>query len=89
MSSKYTPLADYLQHLSATQHEITLSFARIEEILNDQLPRSASTYPAWWAYEQHPKTHVQKIQWQGAGWRVLSVDFQRRLVCFRKIASNR
>lgn len=85
MTSKYTPLANYLRHEGKTLSEITLTFVKIEEILNDKLPPSARTHQAWWANEEEPKTHVQKIQWLSAGWKVKHYDLTREIVTFEKV----
>ena len=85
MTSKYTPLADYLTNAGKHLFDITLTFEKIEEIINDKLPRSARTYQAWWANEKNPRTMVHKIKWQSAGWKVKHYDFSREIVTFEKI----
>ena len=84
MTSKYTPLANYLQNAGKSLSEITLSFEKVEEILNDKLPKSARTYQAWWANEKKP-TQVQKQHWHGVGWKVKHYDLEREIVTFEKI----
>ena len=84
MTSKYTPLADYLTNAGKRLSEITLTFEKIEEIINDKLPRSARTYQAWWANGKKPQ-HVQKIEWQSAGWKVKHYDISREIVTFEKM----
>jgi hypothetical protein len=46
------------------------------------LPNSAFRHQAWWANEVNPKTHVQKIAWQNAGWKVESYNISKRIVKF-------
>ena len=41
MADKYTALEKYLRDLPASQDEVTLTFERIEQILNFTLPPSA------------------------------------------------
>jgi len=41
MADKYPPLEKYLRDLPASQDEVTLTFERIEQILNSTLPPSA------------------------------------------------
>jgi hypothetical protein len=71
--SKYTPLENHLKNISASQNDITLTFAKIEEIIADKLPRSAQTYREWWSNEISG-THVQANSWLNAGWQVEAVD---------------
>jgi hypothetical protein len=78
MTGKYTPLEHYLRDLPETQKEVTLSFEQIERILNDKLPPSAHQYQAWWANEKEGN-HVNARAWANAGWKVESVDFNRKL----------
>ncbi len=77
MAGKYTPLEHYLRDLPASQKEITLTFDQIERILNDKLPHSAYEYQAWWANEKEGN-HVNAQAWANAGWKVESVDFNRK-----------
>lgn len=78
---KYDPLRIHLSNLPASSREATLKFDEIEKILDARLPRSASTYGAWWANQLHGS---QSASWQGAGFVVDSVDFGRKLVRFRR-----
>ena len=75
------PLKDYLKDLSMSKSEITLSFDQINKILQTDLPYSAYHYRAWWANEVNGP-HVQAHAWQDAGWKVESVDFNRKRVRF-------
>ena len=77
MAGKYTALENYLRYLPDTQKEATLSFEQIERIIQDKLPPSAYEYWAWWANEKEGN-HVNARAWANAGWRVESVDFDRK-----------
>ncbi len=79
MAGKYTPLENYLRDLPANQKEVTLSFEQIEKILNDKLPASAYEDRRWWDHETEGN-HVSKRAWANAGWKVDSVDFNRKQV---------
>ncbi|MBN1684701.1 MAG: hypothetical protein JW855_04640 [Gammaproteobacteria bacterium] len=79
--SKYDPLRYFLSNLSPTNNEITLSFEQINKILEAELPKSAYEYSAWWSNEIDGQ-HVQAHSWQDAGWKVESVDFNRKRVRF-------
>jgi hypothetical protein len=78
MAGKYTPLENYLRGLPATQKEVALSFEQIERIINAKLPASAYEYQAWWANEKEGN-HVNARAWANAGWKVESIDFNRKL----------
>jgi hypothetical protein len=80
--TKYEPLEIYLRNRLGRESEITMSFDRIEFIIKSKLPNSAFWHQAWWAHEVNPKTHVQKIAWQNAGWKVESYNIARRIVKF-------
>ena len=79
MSGKYAPLEHYLRDIPPTQREVTLAFEQIERILNDKLPPSAYQYQAWWANEKEGN-HVNARAWANAGWKVESLDFNRKQV---------
>ena len=78
MVGKYTPLENYLRALPATQKEVALSFEQIERIINAKLPPSALEYREWWANEKE-ENHVNARAWANAGWKIESVDFNRKL----------
>jgi hypothetical protein len=77
MAGKYTPLENYLRDLPESQREVTLGFEQIEGILKSKLPASAYEYWAWWANEKEGN-HVNARAWANAGWKVESVDFNRK-----------
>lgn len=77
MAGKYTPLENYLRDLPANQKDVTLAFEQIERIINAKLPQSAYEYWAWWANEKEGN-HVNARAWANAGWKVESVDFNRK-----------
>lgn len=75
---KYDPLRDELRKRG--QPRITMSFAEIDQLVRGGLPNSAFQYQAWWADEREPKTHVHKIAWLEAGYRVDRYDLAARTV---------
>lgn len=79
--TKYSALSQHLSALSA--NAASLTFSEIEEIIGDQLPSSAFKHHAWWANESDG-THTWAHLWQAAGWLKDSVDFERRIVTFRR-----
>lgn len=44
--SKYDPLRKHLQNIAPEKTDVTLTFRRIEEILDASLPHSASAHQA-------------------------------------------
>ncbi len=79
MAGKYTPLENYLRGLPAAQSEVALSFEQVERIINAKFPPSAYQHQAWWANETEGR-HVNAHAWMNAGWKVESVNFNRKLV---------
>lgn len=79
--TKYSALSQHLSALAA--NSASLTFSEIEEIIGDKLPSSAFKHHAWWANESDG-THTWAHLWQAAGWLRDSVDFERRIVTFRR-----
>ena len=77
MAGKYTPLENYLRDLPKNKREVTLGFEQIEKILNDKLPASAYEDQRWWEHETEGN-HVNARSWTNVGWKVQSVDFNRK-----------
>lgn len=76
---KYLPLRRYLEKQQANQ--VTLAFTDVERIISDSLPRSARTYPAWWANDQK---HVHAAEWISAGWKTEGLSLSGERVTFVK-----
>ena len=77
MAGKYTALENYLRDLPPDQTEVILSFEQIERIIGAKLPPSAYEYQQWWDHEKEGN-HVNARAWTNAGWKVQSVDFNRK-----------
>jgi len=82
--SKYQPLLEHL--CGSNQHEVTLTFAQIETLMNEALPESARSKRAWWS--NRTKGALQASAWMEAGYRVEDVDLDRQQVTFRKSTIN-
>jgi DNA-binding transcriptional regulator YiaG len=82
--SKYQPLLENL--CGSNQHEVTLTFAQIEALMNEALPESARSKRAWWS--NRTKGALQASAWMEAGYRVEDVDLDRQQVTFRKSTIN-
>lgn len=78
---KYDPLRKFLTRVPKTNKFVTLTFSEIEKLIQAGLPRSASEHQAWWG--NHTK-NFQASSWLGAGFFVDSVDYSRKIVCFRR-----
>ncbi|TAL98642.1 MAG: HNH endonuclease [Paraburkholderia sp.] len=79
--SKYSPLAEYLQHHDRT--EVTLSFDKIEQIIGEKLPPTADSYRPFWANSTVKDGHPGRL-WLSVGWRQVSLDRANRLVTFSR-----
>jgi hypothetical protein len=81
MADKYYPLEKYLRELPVTQEEVTLTFERVEQILNDRLPPQAREPGRWWG-NQKQGMHVETNAWMDAGWMVDTVHLGEKWVRF-------
>jgi hypothetical protein len=88
MTSKYTPLNEYLLSLDPGKCDVTLSFDQIERIINDKLPYSAHTHQAWWGNEVGGQ-HVHARAWMDAGWKVDAINQQAKWVRFLRVSPVR
>jgi hypothetical protein len=79
-TSAYQPLATFLR--SCKDDEVRCSFADIERILGQPLPRSAFKQ-AWWA--SYPSRGWVR-PWTAAGWAVTKADVRQRRVMFARKA---
>lgn len=76
--SKYFPLCNYL---SKCEYEhIQLSFTEIEHILGFSLPKSAYTYPEWWANGGHKHAG----SWNDAGYKTEQLNLTSKTVIFQR-----
>jgi hypothetical protein len=78
--SKYDSLYQHLKQRD--EAVVTLTYERIERLINDLLPASAHAHRPWWAND---KSHVQAHAWLDAGYEVSSVDPKAKTVTFRKV----
>jgi hypothetical protein len=79
MSSKYTPLENFLRDLPANQKEVRLTFEQIERILNAKLPVSAHENQSWWDHEKEGN-HINLRSWLKADWKVDEVNLKVKWV---------
>lgn len=89
---KYEPLGAFLADLPRGQKQVTLSFRRIEVLLGEPLPASATDYREWWVggrvkrgrIDANWQDQVQQRAWESAGWTVDDVDPSLGNVTFRR-----
>lgn len=74
--SKYHDLYVFLDNI--TGDTVSLSFEKIEYIINDKLPKSAYQYSAWWANGENSHAHVSA--WQDSGYKVEEVKIGEYVV---------
>jgi len=78
--SKYSALSQYLASLP--NESVEFNFSQIESILEDKLPPSARTHPAWWSNDT--VSHAWSQQWLAAGWKSEGLDLEGGKVSFRR-----
>lgn len=79
--SKYAVLTDALRKRPGSHWRV--SFSELERILQQPLPKSAFSYPAWWS--NNPSNNTMTPAWLAAGWKTAEVDVPGRKVTFRKV----
>jgi hypothetical protein len=80
--SRYNGLTKYLQFRGAFTSIVTLTFARIDGIIGENLPMAAYKSEQWWSnLPSGPNTHG----WLDAGWEVQGVDLKKGSVTFKKV----
>lgn len=77
---KYEPLNAFLK--SQNRDHIPMTFAQIERIVGDKLPRSKQ-HRAWWS--NNPDNNVMTREWLDAGYETESVDVVGEKLVFRRI----
>ena len=82
--SKYSALGKFLSN--AKGDRIDLSFADIEGLLEDELPKSAYKHDAWWANSKTEDSHTWAHLWLAAGWEKESHSRANRSVVFRRLS---
>jgi excisionase family DNA binding protein len=66
---------------------VTYSFARLQQEMGRDLPRSAREHRAWWSNATTSHPHAQS--WLSRGWRVVAVDLAREEVTFEQRPTGR
>jgi hypothetical protein len=78
---KYDSLYNYL--LQRKGQGVTLSFEKVETIINAKLPKSAYIYPQWWS-NSNTKAHPHCRAWIDAGFKTREVqaNIRKQIVTF-------
>ena len=77
--SKYYPLFEHLQ--TCNGKITTLTFSKIEAVLNDSLPPSAFKKKNWWS-NRDSDSALQAKAWVSAGYHIQTVDLTQQTVTF-------
>lgn len=83
--TKYEPLRTHLLKIKSNEWRPT--FSDIENILGFSLPKSARTYPAWWANDATQSRH--STIWVDAGWQTAELNLTAERVVFRRVRTSR
>jgi hypothetical protein len=82
LGTKYSPLSRYLLRRGMFTEKVTLPFAQIEAIIDDNLPMVAIRDNAWWGNNRH---NTQGRAWLNVGWEVQNVDLISRTATFYSV----
>ena len=83
--TQYMPLYERL--LGGAGSRCHMTFADIEQLLDQKLPRSACRWPAWWGNENNATSSSRHSNaWMAAGWRTTDVDLVHKSLVFVKEA---
>ena len=83
--SKYYPLFEHLQ--KCDEEATTLTFTKIETVLNNTLPASAFKRKNWWS-NRDSDSALQAKAWVSAGYHIDVVDLTQKTVTFRKFKAE-
>ena len=78
----YQPLIDHLAGQPATTTTVALTFAEIEGLLGEPLPRAAGMRSSW--HRSAPRWRMVRA----AVWQVVGGDMLRRTVTFSRLSSD-
>lgn len=82
--AKYDALRDHLAGLPRGQKRVTMTFAKVEEILHESLPPSAHRYEDWWQGSTRWSKVMPERAWEKVGWVVDDINLRVKMVTFRK-----
>ena len=79
--NKFDSLRNYFKFRASFTDRVTLSFAKIEGIISDNLPFAAVRDENWWTNT----TSIHAKAWLHSGWKVENINLKDRNVTFTKI----
>jgi hypothetical protein len=79
-------LREFLCYKGYYTNLVTLTFTKIEGIINDDLPFGALRKESWW--RNSDKT-PQGYAWINGGWKVQNVNLKERSVTFQRVSESR
>lgn len=79
--NKFDSLRNHLKFRASFTDRVTLSFAKIEGIISDNLPFAAIRDENWWTNT----TSIHAKAWLNTGWKVENINLKDRNVTFTKI----
>jgi len=82
IGTKYSPVGGYLARRQRSISYVTLSFAEIEKIIEDNLPTSAFEHRHWWS---NAASRAQAKAWLNAGWIVHDVNLDDKTLIFKRV----
>lgn len=78
--SKYDPLEKYLDE--SNKEIVHLTYAEIEKILNEKLPKTVFKNKAWWS--NNDRSHVQSASWSDTGYMVDEIQLGSYIVFVKR-----
>lgn len=84
MVNKYQRLANHLASLPTSPWVTT--FAEVEAVMGEELPRSAREHRPWWG---NSGADSQSAAWMTVGWKTARVDLAAETVVFTRSAASR
>lgn len=82
MTGRYAAISLCLQ--KQVTGSVTLTFARIEEMLGHPLPPSARKHGAWWSNSRSKGRHNES--WLSVGWETTNCDMKEQSITFLRSA---
>jgi len=80
-ANKFDLLRNYLTRRASFTGKITLTFAKVEGIISDNLPFAAIRDENWWTN----KNSAHARAWLNAGWKVENINLKDRNITFARI----
>jgi len=86
---KYRLLREFLENIDVNITECILTFDEVNKIISGKLPPSAYYHRSWWSNPKSKNYHPHARSWLMAGFGVSHVDFEKKMVTFRRIGIDK